>query len=70
MAAGIIVRDMNNKKVTTINKAWWRENLRWTFQDQLSLPYVLWKHNYGYDPIHLNLWDNHLFELVPHHSDQ
>ena len=28
MAAGIIVRDMNRKKLTTINKEWWHENLR------------------------------------------
>lgn len=69
MAAGIIVRNTLKKELHHINKAWWRENLRWTYQDQLSLPYVLWKEKYGYDPIKLNLWDNHLFEIVPHHSE-
>lgn len=26
-----------------INEAWWTENQKWSFQDQVSLPYVLWK---------------------------
>ncbi len=68
MAAGIIVRKMGVKALSRIERQWWRENLRWSYQDQLSLPYVLWKLRYGYDPINLNLWDNHLFELIPHHS--
>ena len=24
---------------------WWEENLMYSYQDQLSLPYVLWKNN-------------------------
>lgn len=68
MATGLIVRDMRKEKVRKINEDWWRENVRWTYQDQLSLPYVLWKNNYDYDKINLSLWKNHLFELIPHHS--
>lgn len=69
MAAGIIARDMRKRKLHKINQEWWQENLHWTYQDQLSLPFVLWKNNYGYDPVNLNLWDNHLFELTAHHSE-
>jgi len=68
MAAGLIARDMRKKKLTTINRQWWNENLRWTYQDQLSLPFILWKNRYGYDPINLNLWNNHLFSVKDHHS--
>ena len=69
MAAGLILRDMRRRELHQINEDWWQENLRWTYQDQLSLPYVLWKNSYGYDPINLNLWGNHLFDLTAHHSD-
>jgi hypothetical protein len=68
MAAGIIVRETGKRELSRVNQEWWKENLRWSYQDQLSLPYVLWKLRYGYDPINLNLWENHLFELIPHHS--
>lgn len=70
MAAGIIVRDMRRKKLKTIDNKWWQENLRWSYQDQISLPFVLWKNRYGYDKINLNLWNNHLFDLISHHSDE
>lgn len=69
MATGLIARDMRNPNLRKINDDWWRENVRWSYQDQLSLPYVLWKNNYWYDEIHLNLWGNHLFDMTPHSSE-
>lgn len=69
MAGGLIAREMGNLHLRKINYDWWQENLRWSYQDQLSLPYVLWKNDYWYDEIHLNLWDNHLFDMTPHRSD-
>lgn len=27
---------------------WWLENIRWTLQDQLSLPYVIWESNINF----------------------
>jgi len=28
-----------------LNEAWWTENQKWSFQDQVSFPYLLWKRN-------------------------
>lgn len=32
-------------KMKTLFDDWWTENLEWTIQDQLSFPFVLWKHD-------------------------
>ncbi len=69
MAAGVIVRKTDTKRLKKIDEDWWQENIIWTYQDQLSLPYVLWKNKYWYDEIKLNLWNNHLFDWINHHSD-
>ena len=69
MAAGVITRNMHMRGLNKINQDWWQENLSWTYQDQLSLPYVLWGNKLGYDQINLDLWNNHLFELIGHKSE-
>ena len=43
-AGGVIVRQHGPNRVC-FEDDWWHENVTWSFQDQLSLPYVLWKHN-------------------------
>jgi Protein of unknown function (DUF616) len=40
---GLLARDNENDLIRTMNEMWMEENLRWTYQDQISLPYVLWK---------------------------
>lgn len=42
-ASGAIAR-RNNDRVNALNEAWWQENIRWSWQDQLSLPFVLRRH--------------------------
>lgn len=69
MATGLIARDMRDTRLHKINRDWWRENVRWSYQDQLSLPYVLWSNGYWYDEVRLNLWGNHLFDMTPHRSE-
>ncbi len=69
IAGGLIARDPRNPKVAQINDAWWRENLRWTYQDQLSLPVVLWRLGHGYDPVNLDLWNNPWFDRLEHTSE-
>ena len=69
MAATLIARDPRNPKLALINEAWWIENLRWTYRDQLSLPVVLWRLGHGYDKVMLNLWDNPWFDRLEHNSD-
>ena len=43
-AGGVIAR-RNNLTRVRFEDDWWHEILTRSVQDQLSLPYVLWKHN-------------------------
>lgn len=40
---GLIARRTDAHHLTAINELWWRETMRWTCQDQVSLPVVLWR---------------------------
>ncbi len=44
-AGGIMVR-RDTEQMRAIMRDWWAENIAWTYQDQLSLPVVLSRHNY------------------------
>ncbi len=39
----ILIR-RNNDRVRRLMEAWWAQICRWQWRDQLSFPYVLWKH--------------------------
>jgi hypothetical protein len=69
MAAGLIVRDARRNDLSSINEMWWQENLLWTFQDQLSLPVVLWRLGHHCEPIQGNLWRNDVVEWAEHKRD-
>jgi hypothetical protein len=69
MACTLIARSAQDKRLASINSWWWRENQGWTYQDQLSLPYVLWRLGADYDKVRLNLWDNHWFDRLAHASE-
>ena len=43
-ACGAIVW-RNNDKARQFGQAWYEENLRWSIQDQVSFPYLVWKLN-------------------------
>lgn len=44
-ACGIIVRrEPVSDRLRAAAQSWWEENVKWTYQDQLSLPYVWQKH--------------------------
>ena len=66
-ATTIVRREPTSDAVLAVNEAWWAENLKWTYQDQLSLPYVLGRLG-GPAPISIreNLWKNPWFDVVPH----
>lgn len=42
---GFMVR-RHTKKLKELMDSWWREVRKFTHRDQVSLPYVLWKHNF------------------------
>lgn len=41
----IIIRRHNNKKVVKLMKIWWNEIKNYSYRDQLSLNYAIWKLN-------------------------
>lgn len=45
---GVMARDMGSSDVQNVSELWLKQNLEWSYQDQVSLPYVFWK--YGYEP--------------------
>jgi hypothetical protein len=70
-ACGVIVRqEPARERIKRANELWWDENLKWTYQDQLSLPYVLRKAG-ACEPVHIpeHLWANKWFDFIPHHAD-
>jgi hypothetical protein len=68
-ATGVIVRRGRiPRKLKTINEEWLAENQNWSYQDQLSLPYLLWKNKVGIDIIHRNLWNNEWMDWIVHNS--
>jgi hypothetical protein len=42
-ACGVSARDMTSPKVKELGELWHRQNLQWSYQDQVSFPYCLWK---------------------------
>jgi hypothetical protein len=55
-ATGVMIRNNRSERLRAMNLDWMNENLRWSYQDQLSLPWVLWKHGIVPVPIPYNLW--------------
>jgi hypothetical protein len=66
----IVRREPAAGRVQAVHDSWWAENLKWTFQDQLSLPFVL-RRTGGPDPVAIeeSLWKNRWFDLLPHASE-
>jgi hypothetical protein len=60
-AGGVIVRDLSRREIRRLGRWWMRETLRWTHQDQLSLPYVLWRLDIAPAALPFHLWDNDVF---------
>lgn len=68
-ATGLIVY-RNGPWLQRFGDAWLAEQVRWTYQDQLSEPYVLWQQ--GIRPVDLpgGLLENRRFVLTPHNHDR
>lgn len=65
-ACGIIARDSSNETVMKIGEEWFQENLSWTYQDQLSFPFVLWRRKHDFDRMSFNFSDRSMFGLTNH----
>lgn len=67
-AGGVMGRD-NRRVIRRLSNQWWRENRRWTYQDQLSLPYLLWKFDVQPGAVPFDLLDEEMLRMVEHASD-
>jgi hypothetical protein len=54
ISAGLFIR-RNSDKVNRAFDHWYIENTKWSIQDQLSLPYIIWKHSLRVNHIPGNL---------------
>lgn len=68
-ATGLIARRHRTRTMRRFGRAWMQENVRWTYQDQLSAPYLFWKFGITPGVVPNNLWDNPLFTLIAHTSE-
>ena len=71
-ACGLILRE---KTFSDFGSKWMLENLAWTYQDQLSLPYLVWKENFKIDSIKLDQYacfntpGRELFKIIAHNNN-
>jgi len=63
---GLFIRK-NTPKVNHAFDHWYIENTKWTIQDQLSLPYILWKHDLKFKVIDKNLLYSGPFHRFSNH---
>ena len=59
----IIIRK-NVKKINNAFEKWFQENIKYGFQDQISLPYIYWKYNINPYLINENVFNNKLYSYV------
>jgi hypothetical protein len=64
-----LLRRHNESDVKRFNEAWWRECRKWTFCDQLSAPYVLWKEQVNYSKFPFSLSGQNWFRLKEWRGD-
>jgi len=69
-AAGVLVRNPKSGTLAALDEARWQENLRWSPQDQLSLPVVWWRAGLRHNVIQGHLWQNPWFRHTPHPHEE
>jgi hypothetical protein len=67
-ATGCIARH-HTERMRVFGDAWLAEMERWTIQDQVSLPYLVWKQSIRIGTFGLDQLDNDLVAWVPHAED-
>lgn len=67
-ACGMLIRD-TSKETERINEAWWEQNLKWSYQDQLSFPFVLWREKLRVETIEENEYNNPYFNILNHNRN-
>ena len=67
-ATGCVAR-RHTPAMRALGEAWLEENRRWSIQDQVSLPYLLWRSGIRPGSFGVDQLDNDLVDWVPH-ADQ
>jgi hypothetical protein len=65
----IVRREPESPEVKRANELWGEENLKWTYQDQLSFPYVPKKTDTTVGIIPDHLWNNRWFKVGWYEND-
>lgn len=65
-ACGLSARDMSNPKVKEVGELWLEQNLTWSYQDQVSFPYCLWKVGFEPDTLPMTLYHSGWVSLNLH----
>lgn len=63
---GVLLRRHHVPVVKTLMEAWWQQVATHSQRDQVSLPYVLWKHNFSLCRIDYARWYDRCFVQYPH----
>lgn len=69
-ACGVSARDMTNPKVKELGALWHQQNLQWSYQDQVSFPYCLWKTGLQPDVLPNSLYHMNWLDLNIHTRDE
>lgn len=67
-AAGCVAR-RHTERMRDFGDAWLSEMARWSVQDQVSLPYLLWRDGITPGTFGLDQFDNDLVAWLPHAAD-
>ena len=67
---GCMVRDFGIPMVKKLMQDWWDELVRYTYRDQISLPYVCWKNNFLPDICDQSVWWNEWLAFNKHKNDK
>lgn len=68
-ATGILLRNLTDPAVMSINETWCAELATWSTRDQISLPYVFWVSSFRPDIILDNIFYNKYLVPRAHSSD-
>jgi hypothetical protein len=68
-ACGLLVRRTDDEAVQSVMRDWYKENQAWTYQDQLSLPYCLWRARLRPIELPYGPYDNPWLSIQGHNAD-
>lgn len=64
-ACGVLVRK-HTEEVKRVMQSWWLENIKWSYQDQLSFPFVCKQHNFTPGTFEENQYNTGYFKVIWH----